>query len=131
MNMQLFTTKTEDGLVSPDAFAEREDGYRTGVDLLALDEAGWEAQRSSMPLLTEAERAEVYALASKASGVVAQRAVTPDPELTYAQKRRREYPSYADQFDLIYHAIKAGDAGLTEFVAAIDAVKTKYQKPKD
>lgn len=47
---------------------------------------------------------------------------------TYAEKRAWAYPPIGDQLDMIYKAVKAGDAGLTEFVAAIDAIKTKYPK---
>lgn len=42
--------------------------------------------------------------------------------LTYAQKRAGEYPSFADQFDLLYHG------GYDAWKAAIDAVKNKYPK---
>lgn len=41
----------------------------------------------------------------------------------YQRDRAREYPSFADQFDLLYHG------GLDAWKAAIDAVKTKYPKP--
>jgi hypothetical protein len=44
-----------------------------------------------------------------------------DPE-AYKYKRAAEYPSYADQFDLLYHG------GYDAWKAAIDAVKTKYPK---
>jgi hypothetical protein len=44
-----------------------------------------------------------------------------DPDL-YKQQRRAEYPSTADQFDLLYHG------GYDAWKAAIDAVKTKYPK---
>jgi hypothetical protein len=44
-----------------------------------------------------------------------------DPE-AYKYKREAEYPSYADQFDLLYHG------GYDAWKAAIDAVKTKYPK---
>lgn len=49
----------------------------------------------------------------------------PDPEdlRTYAQKRAAEYPSFADQFDLLYHG------GYDAWKVAIDAVKVKYPKP--
>lgn len=40
----------------------------------------------------------------------------------YQRKRRAEYPSFADQFDLLYHG------GYDTWKAAIDAVKTKYPK---
>jgi rhodanese-related sulfurtransferase len=40
----------------------------------------------------------------------------------YKVKRAAEYPSFADQFDLLYHG------GMDAWKAAIDAVKTKYPK---
>lgn len=44
-----------------------------------------------------------------------------DPE-AYKYKRAAEYPSTADQFDLLYHG------GYDAWKAAIDAVKAKYPK---
>lgn len=41
---------------------------------------------------------------------------------TYTEKRAAEYPSFADQFDLLYHG------GETAWKAAIQAVKDKYPK---
>ena len=43
---------------------------------------------------------------------------------SYARSRAEEYPSIADQLDMIYHN---GDGG-AEFQAAIKAVKDKYPK---
>jgi hypothetical protein len=40
----------------------------------------------------------------------------------YIAQRIAEYPSFADQFDLLYHG------GYDAWKAAIDAVKTKYPK---
>jgi len=45
-----------------------------------------------------------------------------DPD-TYKYQRAREYPSFADQFDLLYHG------GYDAWKAVIDAVKAKYPKP--
>jgi hypothetical protein len=42
--------------------------------------------------------------------------------LTYAQKRANEYPSFADQFDIIYHD------GIDAWKTVIQAVKDKYPK---
>jgi hypothetical protein len=42
--------------------------------------------------------------------------------LTYADRRAAEYPSFADQFDLLYHG------GYDAWKAEIDAVKNKYPK---
>lgn len=39
------------------------------------------------------------------------------------------YPKIEDQLDLIYHSLKAGDANLTQFTTAIDAVKQRFPKP--
>jgi hypothetical protein len=44
-----------------------------------------------------------------------------DPE-AYKEQRAKAYPSFADQFDLLYHG------GLDAWKAAIDAVKTQYPK---
>jgi hypothetical protein len=44
-----------------------------------------------------------------------------DPN-AYKGKRAAEYPSFADQFDLLYHG------GMDAWKAAIDAVKNKYPK---
>lgn len=44
-----------------------------------------------------------------------------DPDL-YKYQRAAEYPSFADQFDLLYHG------GYEAWKAAIDAVKNKYPK---
>ena len=43
--------------------------------------------------------------------------------ITYAEKRAAEYPSFADQFDLLYHG------GYDVWKAAIQVVKDKYPKP--
>jgi hypothetical protein len=41
---------------------------------------------------------------------------------TYAQKRAAEYPSFADQFDLLYHG------GIDAWKASIQTVKDRYPK---
>jgi hypothetical protein len=45
-----------------------------------------------------------------------------DPE-AYKYKRAAEYPSFADQFDTLYHG------GYDAWKATIDSVKAKYPKP--
>lgn len=45
-----------------------------------------------------------------------------DPN-AYKAKRAAAYPSFADQFDLLYHG------GMDAWKAAIDAVKQEYPKP--
>lgn len=50
-------------------------------------------------------------------------ALRPQPPApTYKELRAAEYPSFADQFDLIYHG------GMGAWKAAIDVVKSKYPK---
>jgi len=44
--------------------------------------------------------------------------------MQYILKRQAEYPSIAEQLDMIYHAGQGGDA----FQAAIQAIKDKYPK---
>lgn len=61
---------------------------------------------------TEAEiQAEIARLQANAVNII------------YKAKRAAEYPSFADQFDLLYHG------GYDAWKAAIDAVKNKYPKP--
>ena len=43
--------------------------------------------------------------------------------LEYQRLRAKEYPSFADQFDILYHG------GYDEWKASIDLIKTKYPKP--
>jgi hypothetical protein len=45
-----------------------------------------------------------------------------DPK-TYKYQRAAEYPSFADQFDTLYHG------GYDAWKAQIDAIKLKYPKP--
>lgn len=47
-----------------------------------------------------------------------------DERNQYQRLRALEYPSFADQFDLLYHG------GYDAWKAAIDAVKAKYPKPE-
>ena len=42
----------------------------------------------------------------------------------YQAQRAAEYPSFADQFDLLYHG------GYDAWKAAVQAVKDKYPKPE-
>lgn len=41
----------------------------------------------------------------------------------YQRSRAKEYPSYADQFDLLYHG------GYDAWKASISSIKNKYPKP--
>ncbi len=50
------------------------------------------------------------------------------PELTYAEKREREYPSIRDQLDMQYHD-KVN--GTTTWKDAIKVIKDKYPKPSE
>jgi hypothetical protein len=44
--------------------------------------------------------------------------------LEYQRLRKEEYPSFADQFDTLYHG------GYDAWKASIDVVKNKYPKPE-
>ena len=51
----------------------------------------------------------------------------------YASSRNRAYPALAEQFDLLYHDIKAGKLGIAattgNWYVGITSVKTAYPKP--
>ena len=77
--------------------------------ILRGDELEWLDQNQTQP--TEAEiAAEVARLQAEYEAK------------EYQRQRAAEYPSFADQFDLLYHG------GYDAWKAAIDAVKTKYPK---
>lgn len=59
---------------------------------------------------------------AEAENIRAAEQVAIEASLTYAEKRASEYPSFADQFDLLYHG------GMDAWKAAIQAVKDKYPK---
>jgi hypothetical protein len=58
----------------------------------------------------------------EAAEIRAAEKIAAEESLTYAQKRVREYPSFADQFDLLFHG------GMDAWKASIQAVKDKYPK---
>lgn len=58
----------------------------------------------------------------EANSISAAKQAAAEAALTYAQRRAAEYPSFEDQFDLLYHG------GLDAWKAAIDVVKNKYPK---
>jgi hypothetical protein len=68
--------------------------------------------KEGLVAITDAEVASIRAAQQAAA----------EAALTYAQKRAAEYPSFADQFDLLYHG------GMDAWKAAIDVVKNKYPK---
>jgi hypothetical protein len=45
-------------------------------------------------------------------------------QATYADLRREEYPSYAEQFDILFHE------GVEAWKAVIQETKDKYPKPE-
>ena len=45
--------------------------------------------------------------------------------LTYAEKRRAEYPPFTDYLDAV---VKGDQAGIAAYIAACQAVKAKYPK---
>lgn len=54
--------------------------------------------------------------------ITEEEATALQPQPTYADLRAAEYPSFADQFDLLYHG------GMDAWKAAIQVVKDKYPK---
>lgn len=58
----------------------------------------------------------------EASSISVAKQAAAEAALTYAQRRAAEYPSFADQFDLLYHG------GMEAWQSAIQAVKDKYPK---
>lgn len=50
--------------------------------------------------------------------------------VAYKRQRRPEYPSLATFADAYYWAQKGDNTKMDEYVAACDAVKTKYPKPE-
>jgi hypothetical protein len=55
----------------------------------------------------------------------AARAQAAADALTYAQKRRTEYPPVTDYLDAV---VKGDQAGIAAYIAACQAVKAKYPK---
>lgn len=72
--------------------------------------------------VTTGERQVIQLTAEQIAQAQAQ-AQEYEASITYAQKRAAAYPSFADQFDLLYHG------GYDAWRAAIDAVKQEYPKP--
>ncbi len=78
---------------------------------------------------------EQYLAADDKSAFLAAKRASMEPSVyelyvaglhTEQQRMRREaYPSFADQFDLMYHG------GYDAWKVAIDAVKAKYPKPTE
>jgi len=58
----------------------------------------------------------------EAAAIRAAQQAAAEATLTYVEKRAAEYPSFADQFDLLYHG------GMDAWKAAIQTVKDKYPK---
>ena len=77
------------------------------------DYGGLEWRDATIPCPTEAEvQAEITRLQAEYDA------------LEYQRLRQEEYPSFADQFDALYHG------GYDAWRASIDAIKSKYPKPE-
>lgn len=76
-------------------------------------------------VITNAQTGEVTQVPFTAEEVAAADAAAAELAKTeYQRQRAAEYPSFADQFDLLYHG------GYDAWKASIDAVKNKYPKPE-
>lgn len=47
----------------------------------------------------------------------------------YKRKRRLEYPSWEELADAIYHKEKGDNSKMDEYIAKLDVIKNKHQKP--
>ena len=65
--------------------------------------------------VTDAEVADIHAARAQAAA----------DALTYAQKRRAEYPPVTDYLDAV---VKGDQAAIAAYIAACQAVKAKYPK---
>jgi hypothetical protein len=84
--------------------------FRTGYPAGEADQIlHWDAKLGARPTTNQLAAAQ----ASKE---------TADAANAYKAKRAAEYPSMADQFDLLYHG------GIDGWKTVIQAVKTKYPK---
>lgn len=83
----------------------------------------YKAPDNSLHFLDNEEFAHLLPVGSVAITDEEAEALRPKPpEPTYVEKRAAEYPTFADQFDLLYHG------GMDAWKAAIQAVKDKYPK---
>lgn len=77
-------------------------------------------------VITNAQTGETTQVPFTAEEVAAVEAAAAEAARTeYQRQRAAEYPSFADQFDLLYHG------GYDAWKAAIEAVKNKYPKPEN
>jgi hypothetical protein len=54
------------------------------------------------------------------------------PDLEYAANRRASYPSFGEQLDAIWHAMKSGQLPKVEpFFSDIETVKAQHPKPSN
>jgi hypothetical protein len=84
--------------------------YRTGRPANEADQIlHWDAKLGAQPTAGQLAAAQTAKEAT-------------DAAVAYKAKRAAEYPSIADQFDLLYHG------GIDGWKTAIQAVKNKYPK---
>jgi hypothetical protein len=62
----------------------------------------------------------------QADAIIAQQTQTEFESLSYAEKRRSEYPSILDYIDGV---VKGDQAQINAYISACQAVKAKYPKP--
>lgn len=94
------------------------------VDRVATEDAQFEVHEDFTwvegPDMQEGETTAEYNYTSN-GGVVKKEAT----QLSYEIERRFNYPSYADQFDLLYHG------GYDAWKAEITKIKDQYPKPAE
>jgi hypothetical protein len=76
-------------------------------------------------VITNAQTGEVTQVPFTSEEILEIEAIQAELAKTeYQRQRAMEYPSFADQFDLLYHG------GYDAWKSAIDVVKAKYPKPE-
>jgi hypothetical protein len=90
-------------------------GARYSVENNDYDTLKWEDTRYEMPS-REAVEAEM------------QRSKDYFDSIKYQQLRSFEYPPMADYLDAVYWQSKGDDSKMTAYLAAVEAVKSKYPK---
>ena len=76
-------------------------------------------------IITDAQTGETTQVPFTAEETAAYEAAVAElARKEYQSLRAAEYPSFADQFDLLYHG------GMDAWKAAIQAIKDKYPKPE-
>lgn len=130
--MNIETRALADGRLHHTAFAVLPKSGRVAVDLHRLDAPGW-AEQSAAWFKDDAKDVtalfDAAVVATTFAPALEAHPVFEDRPLPFEIARRKAYPPIGDQLDMLFRAIKAGDANFSEFVEAIEAAKARVPKP--